>query len=223
VEDRENRADDASRERLAASTLYLVTSAHPGRWDLGEFLGRVLGAGVDVVQLREKDMEAGPLLAYCETARRRTEEFGALFIVNDRLDVAVAAGAEGVHLGQDDLPAQAARAQIGAEMLVGLSTHSEDQIEAANRLPVDYIGVGPVLATPTKPGRPAVGVGLVRSAVAKSKRPFYAIGGVDLHTLPAIIEAGATRVSVMRALTAAEDPAKAASAIRAALDSNRQV
>lgn len=186
-------------------------------------MGRVLGAGVDVVQLREKDMEAGPLLAYCETARRRTEEFGALFIVNDRLDVAVAAGAEGVHLGQDDLPAQAARAQIGAEMLVGLSTHSEDQIEAANRLPVDYIGVGPVLATPTKPGRPAVGVGLVRSAVAKSKRPFYAIGGVDLHTLPAIIEAGATRVSVMRALTAAEDPAKAASAIRAALDSNRQV
>lgn len=196
--------------RLDTALLYLVTPAEPEAGPLDEFLPRVLAAGVDVVQLREKEMEGGPLLRFAAVVRRRTAEFGALFIVNDRIDVAVAAGAEGVHLGQQDLPTEEARRQLGPDGIVGLSTHTHNEVLAASESEADYIGVGPVHATPTKPGRPEVGLELVRFAAERFPRTFYAIGGIDLATLPAVIEAGATRVSVLRALTESEDPGSVA-------------
>ncbi|MGH7425866.1 MAG: thiamine phosphate synthase, partial [Candidatus Methylomirabilales bacterium] len=184
---------------------------------LDELLPRVLEAGVDLVQLRDKDMEARSLLRYAEVVRRRTEEFGALFIVNDRVDLACAAGADGVHLGQEDLSAAAARQMIGAG-LIGLSTHTEEQIRAAAASEADYLSVGPVHLTPTKPGRPAVGCALVRFAAAHARLPFFAIGGIDSATAPAVAEAGARRVAVVRAIVDAGDPAAAARQIRRALE-----
>lgn len=210
-------ASAALRLRLSGAHLYLVTPAAPKAGDLNEFLPRVLDAGVDMVQLREKQMEAGPLLRYCEIVRRRTSEFGALFVVNDRVDVALAAGADGVHLGQDDLPAAEARRQMGPVPIIGLSTHSEVQFLAAMRWGVDYAAVGPVFATPTKPGRPAVGLDLVGFAADRADRPVFAIGGIDPSNLHRVIEAGAGRVSVVRAITEGDDPAQAARGMKAAL------
>ncbi len=218
-----NPAGDASavRDRLAAAYLYLVTPAAPRAGELDELLPRVLEAGVDVVQLREKDMEAGPLLRYCEIVRRRTSEFGALFVVNDRVDVAVASGADGVHLGQDDLPPAEARRQLGPAPLIGLSTHSEAQFLAALAAGADYAAVGPVFATPTKPGRPAVGLDLVGFAADRADRPVFVIGGVDPVNLSRVLEAGACRVAVVRAITESADPAAAASLLSAALRPGR--
>lgn len=206
-----------ARRRLADAFLYLVTPAEPKAGSLDEFLPRVLEAGVDVVQLREKDMETRPLLRFAEVVRRRTQEFGALFILNDRVDLALAASADGVHLGQDDLPAEEARRQGGRNFLIGLSTHSEEQVLAAAASEADYIGVGPIHETPTKPGRPAVGYGLVGFAAQHATIPFFAIGGIDLSTLPAVLQAGARRVSVARALTEAGDPGAVARRMKAAL------
>lgn len=215
-------APSTARSRLQAARLYLVTPAAPLAGPLDDFLPRVLEAGVDVVQLREKDMEARPLLRAAEVARRRTLEAGALFVVNDRVDLAIAAGADGVHLGQDDLPPAEARRQAGPGMLIGLSTHAPGEVAAAwQDGAVDYIGVGPVHATPTKPGRPPVGLDLVRFAArlpdAGTPRPFFAIGGIDVSTLPAVLGAGATRVCVLRALTEAADPAAAARQLQSVL------
>lgn len=207
------------RTRLQAARLYLVTPAAPPAGPLAEFLPRVLETGVDIVQLREKYLEARALLQVAEVVRARTDEFGALFVVNDRVDVAVAAGADGVHLGQGDLPVAEARRQAGPGMLVGLSTHTPAEVSAAAGEGVDYIGVGPVHATPTKPGRPAVGTGLVSYAARTVPGlPFFAIGGIDAATLPAVLAAGATRVCVLRALTEAADPGRAAAGLRAVLD-----
>lgn len=176
---------------------------------------------MDVVQLRDKHASARDLLAAAEVFRRRTSEFGALFIVNDRVDLAIATGADGVHLGQDDLPVPEARRQLGPEPLIGLSTHSQGQIRSAPAA-ADYLGVGPVAETPTKPGRPAVGTALVSFAAREALRPFFAIGGIDLDGLPAVLAAGATRVAVVRALTDAADPGGTARvfsrALRAALE-----
>jgi thiamine-phosphate pyrophosphorylase len=206
-----------ARRRLEAAHLYLVTPATPAAGPLEDFLPRVLGGGVDIVQLREKEMEAGPLVKFAEVTRRRTSEFGALFIINDRVDVALAAGADGVHLGQDDLPDEEARRQIGFAALIGLSTHSEEQVLQAAASEADYIAVGPVHETPTKPGRQAVGYELVGFAAEKSPRPFFAIGGIDLSNLQEVIEAGARRVAVLRALTEADDPGEVARQIKSAL------
>lgn len=200
----------ARRERLARAYLYLVTPAAPPAGELNEFLPRVLEAGVDMVQLREKEMEAGPLLRHCETVRRRTQEFGALFIVNDRVDVALAAGADGVHLGQDDLPVDAARRQMGADLIIGLSTHSREQFLAALASGADYAAVGPVYSTPTKPDRPPVGLDLVSYSADRATGPVFVIGGIDSGNLAQVIEAGARRVSVVRALTTSPDPGSAA-------------
>lgn len=205
------------RRRLSHSFLYLVTPASPGGRDLDEFLPRVLEAGVDMVQLREKNAEAGPLLRWCEVVRRRTSEFGALFVVNDRVDVAIAAGADGIHLGQDDLPVAEARRQMGDVPLIGLSTHSELQLVDAQTSGADYAAVGPVYSTPTKPGRPAVGLDLVAFAADRATLPLFVIGGVDETNLARVMEAGARRVSVVRALTESEDPASVASRMSAAL------
>jgi thiamine-phosphate pyrophosphorylase len=186
---------------------------------MDDFLPRVLEAGVDIVQLRDKDMEARHLLQVAEVVRSRTAEFGALFVVNDRVDLAIAAGADAVHLGQGDLPAAEARRQAGPGMLIGLSTHTPDEVAAAAEGGVDYIGVGPVHATPTKPGRPAVGTGLVSYAAGRAPDlPFFAIGGIDAATLPAVLAAGATRVCVLRALTEAADPGRAARELRGLID-----
>lgn len=205
------------RQRLATSNLYLVTGAEPPAGSLDALLPAVLEAGVDVVQLREKEMEAGLLLGYCDVVRRHTRDFDALFIVNDRVDVALAAAADGVHLGQDDLPAADARRQLGRGLLIGLSTHSEAEIDAAGQVDVDYIGVGPVHATPTKPGRPAVGYELVEYASEEAKAPFFAIGGIDASNVAGVVAAGAPGISVARAITEAADPVAVVRRLKAAL------
>jgi thiamine-phosphate pyrophosphorylase len=192
------------RERLAASRLYVVTGARP---DLAAFLEAILRAGVDVVQLREKEAEASDLLRWGETFREAAERHGALFIVNDRPDVAFALDADGVHLGQNDLPPRVAREILGDDAIIGLSTHSPEPWDAA--VPAaDYLCIGPVWETPTKPGRPAAGLDAVRHAAASGEtRPWFAIGGITEETLPEVLNAGATRIVVVRAVTTAADPA----------------
>ena len=205
------------RARLGSSHLYLITPARPKAGELDEFLPAVLEGGVDMVQLRENEMEAGHLMPFCEVARRRTEEFGAIFIVNDRVDVALAADADGVHLGQDDLGIEHARHQMGNRLLIGLSTHSSEQIEAAARTSADYIAVGPIYETPTKPGRPPTGLEIVSRADEIVETPFFAIGGIDLETLPAVTRAGVRRVCVLRGLTDAGDPGAVARRLKGML------
>ncbi len=195
--------------------LYLCT---PDRPDLAEFLEQVLAGGVDVVQLREKGLEARRELELLEVVRDAAERHGALWSVNDRADVAHACRAPVLHLGQDDLPVPAARA-IVPDAVIGRSTHDVDQVEAAAVEPgVDYFCVGPTWPTPTKPGRPAPGLDLTRYAASLgTDRPWFAIGGIDLTNLDQVLEAGATRVVVVRALTEAADPRAAAEAFRARL------
>jgi thiamine-phosphate pyrophosphorylase len=202
-------------ERLVAARLYLVTPGNPPAGPLDEFLPRVLEAGVDIVQLRDKHLDARPLLELAAVVRRRTREFGALFFVNDRVDLAIAAEADGVHVGQQDLSVAEARRQMGAQALIGLSTHAPREIlDAASSFSgesrADYIAVGPVYATPTKPGRPAVGPELLRFAAERAAQPFFAIGGIDAGSLAEVLAAGARRIAVVRALTEAEDPGAAA-------------
>jgi thiamine-phosphate pyrophosphorylase len=204
------------RERLAGARLYVVTDARAGRGDLEGFLDAILGAGTDIVQLREKGAEAGDLLRWGAAFRSAADRHGALFMVNDRPDVAVAVGADGVHLGQNDLPVDLTRRLMGPDVVIGLSTHSESQLRGASAQ-ADYVCVGPVHATPTKPGRPAVGLDLVRMAAQFERRPWFAIGGLDPRTLPDVADAGARRIVVVRAVTEADDPAAAVRALRRAL------
>jgi thiamine-phosphate pyrophosphorylase len=198
------------RDRLARARLYLVCDRRPEA-----FLRAALGGGVDIVQLRDKEASDEQVLEAAKVFRRVADEHGALFVVNDRPDLAVAADADGVHVGQDDTPGSEARAAVGADRLVGLSTHSADQIAAARG--VDYVAVGPVYATPTKPGRPAVGLELIRHAAAHAPDPWFAIGGIDRQTVAAVAAAGARRAVVVRAITEAEDPGAVAGALREAL------
>ncbi|MDX6219851.1 MAG: thiamine-phosphate pyrophosphorylase [Frankiales bacterium] len=204
------------RARLAGARLYLCT---PDRPDLADFLDEVLAGGVDVVQLREKGIEARRELELLEVVRHAAERHGALWSVNDRADVAHSSGADVLHLGQDDLPVPAARALLGDDVLIGRSTHDARQVDAAAVEPgVDYFCVGPTWPTPTKPGRPAPGLDLTRYAARLgSTRPWFAIGGIDLDNLDQVLAAGATRVVVVRALTEAADPQAAARAFKARL------
>jgi thiamine-phosphate pyrophosphorylase len=197
------------RDRLADSRLYVVSDARRERGDLAEFLDSILGAGVDVVQIREKEAEAGEVIRWGMVFKEAAEAHGALFIVNDRPDVALALDADGVHLGQDDLPVEVARRILGPDAVIGLSTHSPEQFDAASP-DSDYLCAGPVWETPTKPGRPAAGLDLIRHA-AKSgeERPWFAIGGIDQQNLPEILDAGATRIVVVRAVTEAVSPGDA--------------
>ncbi len=203
--------------------LYLCTDSRSRTGDLAEFLDAVLANGVDIVQLREKGLEAGRELALLEQFADATARHGALFAVNDRADVARAARAPVLHLGQDDLPVPVARDILGPEVLIGRSTHSPDQADAARVEPgVAYYCTGPTWATPTKPGRPAAGLALVRHAArtqdsGPQARPWFAIGGISLHNLDEVLAAGATRVVVVRALTEAPDPAAATRALAARL------
>jgi thiamine-phosphate pyrophosphorylase len=202
------------RERLAEARLYVVTGARSDRGDLEDFLDAILRAGVDVVQLREKDAEAGDLLRWAETFRKAADRHGALFIVNDRPDVALAADADGVHLGQDDLPPGFTRELMGDDAIIGLSTHSPQQFDGAAS-EADYLCAGPVWETPTKPGRPAAGLDLIRHAAASAEvRPWFAIGGIDTENASQVGEAGARRLVVVRAVTEAADPAAAIGSLR---------
>ena len=197
------------RDRMARARLYVVTGAREDRGDLEGFLDSILEAGVEVIQLREKDAEAGDLLRWGGTFRDAAERHGALFIVNDRPDVAFALGADGVHLGQGDLPPSVARAILGDDAIIGRSTHSPAQWDAAAP-EADYLCIGPVWETPTKPGRPAAGLDAVRHAAASGEtRPWFAIGGISEENLSDVVEAGATGVVVVRAVTESHDPAGA--------------
>jgi thiamine-phosphate pyrophosphorylase len=201
---------------LTESRLYVVTGARRRQDDLDPFVNEILEAGVDIVQLREKDAEAGDVLRWAEVFRRAAERHGALFAVNDRPDVMLASGADGVHLGQNDLHVPWARRIVGPDHLVGLSCHSaEDHATAPDE--ADYLTAGPVHETPTKPGRPGTGLDLVRSAAANVTRPWFAIGGIDRDNVREVVGAGATRIVVVRAVTEADDPAGAVRALRAAL------
>jgi thiamine-phosphate pyrophosphorylase len=199
------------RERLADARLYLCTDARRSRGDLPEFLDAVLGAGVDIVQLREKGLEAGEELALLEVFAQACRRHGRLLAVNDRADVALAAGADVLHLGQDDLPVPVARRILGPGPVIGRSSHSPAQSDAAAAEPdVDYFCAGPLWTTPTKPGRPATGLSLPEHvARTGAARPWFAIGGISLDRLGEVLAAGATRVVVVRAITEAGDPAAA--------------
>jgi thiamine-phosphate pyrophosphorylase len=198
--------------RLSRARLYLVCDERESA-----FLHAALRGGVDIVQLRMKDASDDAILAAAQRTARICAEHGALFILNDRPDLAARAGADGVHVGQDDAGVPEARALLGPQRLVGLSTHSPEQVDAAADAGVDYIGIGPVHATPTKPGRPAVGLALVGYAAAHARVPFFAIGGIDAANVPAVVQAGARRIAVVRALVDAEDPQHAAAALRTGL------
>ncbi|NLG56288.1 MAG: thiamine phosphate synthase [Rhodococcus sp.] len=218
--DRQRRLDDAR--------LYLCTDARRDTGDLAQFAEAALSGGVDIIQLRDKgsrgEKKFGPLevrdelnaISVLAAAARR---HGALLAVNDRADLAHAAGADILHVGQTDLPVPQARAVLGPDVLIGLSTHSRAQASlAAIEEHVDYFCTGPVWATPTKPGRTASGLDLVRStANADPDRAWFAIGGIDLERLPEVLGAGATRVVVVRAITQARDPQAAARAFADAL------
>jgi thiamine-phosphate pyrophosphorylase len=199
------------RARLADARLYLCTDARRRQGDLARFLDAVLSAGVDIVQLREKDLEAGEELALLEVFAAACRQHGRLLAVNDRADVALAAGADVLHLGQDDLPVPVARRILGPGPLIGRSSHSPAQADAAAAEPgVDYFCAGPLWATPTKPGRPGTGLSLLAHVTqAGPARPWFAIGGIGLDRLDDVLAAGATRVVVVRAITEADDPAAA--------------
>jgi thiamine-phosphate pyrophosphorylase len=199
-------------EWLGRARLYLVTEARPGGRDPEDLLRAALQGGVDVVQLREKSGDDHAVVRAGRVFRRLCDAYDALFVVNDRPDLAIACAADGVHLGQDDGHVRAVRRLVGEDLLIGLSTHSPEQIDAAAG--VDYIAVGPVYATPTKPEYPPVGTQLVEYAAAKARVPFFAIGGIDAENVAEVVAAGADRIAVVRAIRDAADPAEAARLLR---------
>jgi len=222
------------RARLAAARLYLVCgsisdSSSPDGRALPDLLRDAIAGGVDIVQLREKQLPDEELVAVANAARALCERLGALLIVNDRPLVAREVGADGVHVGQDDMPVAEVRELVGPDMLIGLSTHAPAEIDAVATDAADtggemgaggpdYIGVGPIHETPTKPGRAAVGLELIRHAAAHSPVPFFAIGGLHPGNLAEALDAGASRVCVLRAITAAEEPQSAARELRNLID-----
>ena len=181
-------------------------------------LDEALSGGVDVLQLREKDAPDEEIVAAAARFRRHCDEHGALFVVNDRVDLALATGADAVHVGQDDEPVEQVRARCGDRLAIGLSTHSREQLRAGMATSADYVCVGPVFATPTKPDYAAVGLDLVRHAAAVADRPWFAIGGIDTANAAEVAETGAERLVVVRAIRDAADPRAAAAGLRAALE-----
>jgi thiamine-phosphate pyrophosphorylase len=213
------------RARLAAARLYLVCGSisdfsSPGAPPLPDLLREASAGGVDIVQLREKHLPDDELVAVANAARALCERLGTLLIVNDRPLVAGEVGADGVHVGQDDMPVAEVRELVGPDVLVGLSTHAPEEIDAVDGSLVDYIGVGPIHETPTKPGRPAVGLELIRYAAAHSPVPFFAIGGLHAGNLAEALDVGASRACVLRAISDAADPQGAARELRELLDAH---
>jgi thiamine-phosphate pyrophosphorylase len=202
------------RERLRRARLYLVVENQP-EW----LLEAALRGGVDMLQLRDKEADEAAILAAADRFRRACDEYGALFWLNDRPDVALAAGADGVHLGQDDEPVASVRERVGPDLLIGLSTHAPAQLQAALSSEADELSVGPVYETPTKAGRQAAGLDYVRYAARHAgERPWFAIGGIDRDTVHEVTAAGATRICVVRAIRDAPDPEAAATELRRALE-----
>jgi thiamine-phosphate pyrophosphorylase len=205
------------RARLQAARLYLVVDSAPAGGTLPDVIRGAAAGGVEIVQLRDKHLPDDELAAVAHAARALCATLGVLLIVNDRPHVAAEVGADGVHVGQDDLSPREVREIVGEDALVGLSTHAPAEIDAVEETLVDYIGVGPVHATPTKPGRPAVGLELVRYAAANAPVPFFAIGGIDESNAGEVIAAGAGRICVLRAIADARDPEHAARDLAAML------
>jgi thiamine-phosphate pyrophosphorylase len=203
-----------NRVALHERRLYLCT---PDRPDLEVFLEACIAGGVDLVQLREKHLEARPLLERARLALRVCHDLGVPLVLNDRPDLALEAGADGVHVGQDDVPPALARRLLGSDALVGLSTHAPAQLDAATDQPVDYLSAGPVAPTPTKPGRPGTGLEYLAYAAEHAGRPWFVTGGVTPETVPELASAGARRFVVVRWLTEAADPGAAARALRDAV------
>ena len=238
------------RERLRTARLYFVCDARPAGGELEPLLRAALAGGVDIVQLREKEAPRREIELAALTYRRLCDTYSALFIVNDDPHLAHSCDADGVHLGQDDVAVEEAREILGPDMIIGLSTHSKEQLAASGGVPgqanqgrrergvlrtratedadmrrpgassaVDYVSVGPVWETPTKAGRPGVGLGLVEHAAGNAPHPFFAIGGIDPSNAAEVVAAGARRLGVVRAIRDAEDPTAAAEALRASLAS----
>jgi len=241
------------RERLRTARLYFICEALPHGEEPEGLLLAALNGGVDIVQLREKERGRNEVERSAQTFRRLCDTYSALFIVNDDPQLARSCDADGVHLGQDDMPVEEAREILGPEMIIGLSTHSEEQLAATGDVPgqadqgrrergvlrtratedadmrrpgasssVDYVSVGPVWETPTKEGRPGVGLGLVEHAASNAPHPFFAIGGIDIANAGDVVAAGARRLGVVRAIRDAADPAAAAAALRKALAAVRE-
>ncbi len=205
-----------ARRDLSVRRLYLCT---PDRPDLRDFVAACIDGGVDIVQLRDKTLDARPLMTRAVVVQQVCENAGVPFVLNDRPDLALEVGADGVHVGQDDAPPTLARRLLGPDAIVGFSTHAPHELDAAGGEPVDYVSTGPVHETPTKAGRPGTGLGLLRHAAAGGGRPFFVTGGVTPETLPDMLEAGARRFVVVRYLTEAARPDQAAAALRSVIDS----
>jgi thiamine-phosphate pyrophosphorylase len=213
---------------LNSARLYLCTDARRDRGDFGQFVDAAFAGGVDIIQLRDKTIEAAEELELLAVLKEAAQRHGRLWAVNDRADIAVLSGAPVFHIGQKDLPLDAARTLLNGNAAIGLSSHAPGQVDAAlaaaaGPSALDYFCVGPVWATPTKPGRAAVGLDLVKYAAAASAEagngvPWFAIGGIDHSNVDQVVEAGASRIVVVRAITEADDPAAAAAALLAALD-----
>jgi thiamine-phosphate pyrophosphorylase len=212
-------------EAIQRSRLYLVCEGAEDPEATSRLLGEALRGGVDLIQLRDKRASDDVLLAAAPAFREAADRHDALFLINDRPDLVDACGADGVHVGQDDVGVAPARRLAGPNALVGLSTHGPAQLRAANRAGgedrPDYISVGPVWATPTKPGRPAAGLDYVGYASRKAELPWFAIGGIDAANVGEVAAAGAARIVVVRAIRDAGDPAAAATMLRAALGAER--
>jgi thiamine-phosphate pyrophosphorylase len=209
---------DDARGPLSGRRLYLCT---PDRPDLARFVERCVAGGVDVVQLRDKTLEARPLLRRATLLRGVCSELGVPFILNDRPDLALEAGADGVHVGQDDAPPSLARRILGPFAIVGLSTHAPEELDLAELEPVDYVSAGPVVETPTKPGRPGTGIEYAALAVARAaavRRPVFVTGGVTPSSVPGLAAAGVRHFVAVRWLTEAHDPEAAARALRSAIE-----
>ncbi|MEX2195313.1 MAG: thiamine phosphate synthase [Thermoleophilaceae bacterium] len=207
------------RERLAASRLYLVVESVAGGRPAEPIVAAALEGGADLVQLRDKEAGDDSILEAAARFRELCAEHGALFVLNDRADLAARCGADAVHVGQDDARVEEARAVVGPDLLIGLSTHAPGQFAAGLESGADYLCAGPVHETPTKPGRPATGLGYVRHAAAHADgRPWFAIGGIDTSNVAEVAEAGAGRVVVVRAIRDADDPRAVARELRTALE-----
>ncbi len=202
------------RERLRTARLYFVCEARPGGQGPEALLRAALSGGADIVQLREKKLGRAEIERAAATFRRVCDTYSAPFIVNDDPDLARVCDADGVHLGQDDGSVAAARELLGPDALIGLSTHSEEQIAASASAPVDHISVGPIWETPTKQGRPGVGLDLIAHAAEHAPHPFFAIGGIDPGNAAEVVAAGATRLCVVRAIRDAAEPATVAGELR---------
>jgi len=206
------------RQRLRWARVYFVCEARPHGDDPEPLLNAAMAAGAGMVELRDREQPRSVMERSGRTFRRLADTYGALFIVNDDPYLAGELAADGVHVGQEDIAPAEARKIVGPDAIIGLSTHSRQQIEAASEEPVDYISVGPIWETPTKEGRPAAGLELIRTAAEISTKPWFAIGGIDATNVGEVVEAGAERLCIVRAIRDAEDPRAATAALFEAAD-----